>query len=309
MQSEIVSVRLQAHACRALVDSVVIFGQKARLLGELGSNPGEVLGFARGLNRRLAQCKTLVIPKLFHVLGAANTDQLQALKIRAVGQQNVGHVIGLVRRVGKADGERKIGDGIDDLACVPERNRRIGTIDDPDIRRLGFGEFIRRLALQHPGQVRRPQGLAPGRIGGQRHQGLVRVAVCRPVVPTLCIRRVHGIIHEAINSRLHTGLARRGRAIQAHRSPERSARHFQGADQTSQHGPGPTAIEPAPAVVDRLPKRHSNGTERQFAPVDDHRFAHMGVVDELVGEATHRLFWNIADFRCPGGRLLADVFH
>ena len=49
--------------------------------------------------------ETLVVPELLDVLGAADAQHLQAFEVGAVGQQDVGEMVGLV--AGVAEGDHK----------------------------------------------------------------------------------------------------------------------------------------------------------------------------------------------------------
>ena len=103
--------------------------------------------------------------------------------------------------------------------------------------------------------MRRPERLAPGRVGDQRHQRAMRAARRRTRNPVVLAGRVHRIVHEAVRARLDARPAIVGRAIEPHRGAERAARHFERADQAGNQRARPAALVAAPAVVDGLAER------------------------------------------------------
>ncbi len=134
-EREVVVLTGKPDAGGAAVDGRIVGLEQTSATRELGRDLGEILGLALRRHRRLAQRKALVVPELLDVLSAADAHQLQAFKIGAVRQQHVGNVVRLVARVGEADDEWKVRHRVADSFGVPERNRRIRSIDKPDVGR------------------------------------------------------------------------------------------------------------------------------------------------------------------------------
>ena len=227
IEREVIRFALELHLMRAAVDRRVVGLQQAGAARELGADPGEVLRLALRRHRRIAQREALIFPELLDVFGAADAHELQTFEVGAVRQQHVGHVIGLVARIGEADDEREFRHGLAHRLGVPERDHRIGAIDQPDVGRVGMRQVIEILPLHHPGKMRRPERLAPRRIGDQRHQGAVGAARRRGRHPLLLAGGVHRVMHEAVDARLDAGPARIGRTVEPHGGAERAARHFE----------------------------------------------------------------------------------
>ena len=61
-----------------------------------------------------------MLPKLFHILGAADTDQLQAFKVCAFRQKHIRHVVGFIVGIRKANSKREIGNCLFNRSAVPE---------------------------------------------------------------------------------------------------------------------------------------------------------------------------------------------
>ena len=150
----------------ALVDGAVVRVKKVGATGEFGGDPGEIPGFALRLGGRLAERKALMVPEILDVLGAADADQLQPFEVRAIGQQDVGEMIGLIGRVGEANRERKFRHRIAHRLGVPVREHRIGPVDEPDVRRRWRRQFVETFLLLHPGDLGRAEGARPRGIGG-----------------------------------------------------------------------------------------------------------------------------------------------
>ena len=284
----------EPRAGSAPVDRRVVGFEDADPPGEFGRNFCDVPAIDHRVGDRLAHRPALVLPELLGELGRTDLDQLQALKVGRLGQQDVGHVVGLVPRIGEGDGERELRDPFGDLGRVPRRDRRVGAVVDPH-RGLGLlGPAFRRLLLEQPGQMRRPKRGRPGRVGGERHQGLVRVAdmrLGRPLVPR---RRVERVVHDPVALRPDGEVTVIGRPVELDRGPERPARHFEGADQRREQGARPAGLVAAPAVVDPLPQHHRDGAERERLPFDLYGLAHHRVGQVFVGDAADALGRNVA---------------
>ncbi len=172
----VVIIAHELDAGSAAVDGRVVYLQQARPARELAGDVGHVHAVDDGLHDRLAYRPPLVPPQLLDELGAADLHELKALEVRRLGEQNVGHVIGLVAGVGERNDERKQGHLLGDLAGVPRRDRRVGPVGEPDLRARGRGPVLRRGSQKQPGQMRRPERRRPRGVGDQGHQRAIGVA-------------------------------------------------------------------------------------------------------------------------------------
>ena len=186
-----------------------------------------------------------------------------------------------------------------DAGRVPERDRGVGAVDEPQVRQRHARQALRRLVEEHPREVRRPQRLAPRAVGGERHHRAVGVADVRLRAPARLVGRVERVVHEPVGAGLHALVAVVVRAVEAHRRADRAARHLQRADQRGEHRARPHALVAAPAVVDGLAQRDRDGAERQRHAVDLDRLAHVRVVEVLVGDAADRRRGNLAHVLRP----------
>jgi hypothetical protein len=150
VEREVAVHAIQRHAARALVDGCVVALAQTGAPCQLGRDVGEVARLAARGDRRLAQCEALVIPEALLVLGAADADQLQAFEVGRLGQQDVGEVIRLVVRVGEGDDEREACHLLADRLRVPERDRRIGAIQEPHVRDGDAGQPLGRFVEEQP---------------------------------------------------------------------------------------------------------------------------------------------------------------
>ena len=305
LQPEVVARAGQRHARGAAVDRLVVLLEESRARGELGRDVGEVARVAARHDRRLAQREALVIPELLDELRAADADELRALDVGALGQQHVGHPVRLVDGVGERDDERELGDPLRDLGRVPERDRGIGAIDEPDVRRGHRGPVLRRLLAEHPREMRRPERVRPRRVRRQRHERRVRVADARLGGPVLAVGRIHRVGHEPVRSRLHARLPRRGGAVEPHGRAERPAGHLERADEARGERPRPAAFVAAPAVRHRLAERDRHRPQRQLDAVDHRRRADARVREVLGRDAPDRAGPDVAHALGPLGRVLA----
>ena len=155
--------------------------------------------------------------------------------------------------------------------------------------------------------MRRPERLAPGRVGDQRHQRAMRTARGRTRNPVVLAGRVHRIMHEPVRARLHARPAIIGRTIEPHRGAERAARHVERADQAGNQRARPAALVAAPAVVDRLAEGDGDRPERQRHAFDLDGLADTGVRQELVGDAADGGGRHVADLRRPFRRIALHV--
>ena len=244
-----------------------------------------------------------MVPKLLDVFGAADPHQLQALEVGAVGQQYVGDMIGFIARQGEANGEREFCHRFADRLGVPERDRRIDAVDQPYVGWRCMREFVEILLLHHPGEMRRPERLAPGRIGDQRHQRAMRAARARARNPLVLTRRVHRIVHEPVGARRDARPAIIGRPVEPHGGAKRAARHVERAEQAGNQRARPAALVAAPAIVDGLAERDGDRPERQRDAFDLDRLADMGMGKELVGDAADAGSRHVADRRRPFRRI------
>ena len=284
--------------------------EQAGALGQFGRDPGEVAGITLRLHGFLPQHHALVVPELLHVLGAAHADHLGRFEIGRLRQQHVGHVVGLVHRVGHAGHEGKACRDLGEVPCVPEGDRRIRAVDDPHVgqRRHRHRPVVRALALEHPGQLRRAQCLAPGAVvANDGHQRLVQVARGRRRLPLLLAGRIEVLDHEAVFARLHRQMAIVARLVKAHRGADQTAGIFQRADQGRKHRAGPAAFVGTPAVVHRLAQGHGDRPQRKRLAVDHDGFADARGVEIFVGDAAYRRGLHVADGFRPFRRVLGDV--
>ena len=91
------------------VYSLVILFQDARAGGDFRRDFRHIHTIGCFLDGRLADCPTLLRPKLLYKFGAANLDQLQALQVCGFRQEDISEVIGLVIGIGERDRERELG--------------------------------------------------------------------------------------------------------------------------------------------------------------------------------------------------------
>jgi hypothetical protein len=167
---------------------------------------------------------------------------------------------------------------------------------------------VRPLVLEHPGQLRRAQRLAPGAVvAHDGHQGLVQVARRGRDLPFLLAGRIEVLDHEAVFARRHRQVAVVTRLVQAHRGAQQAAGVFQRADQRRQHGAGPAALIGAPAVIHRLAQRHRHRPQRQGLAVDDDGLADAGGFEVFVGDAADGRGLDVADRLGPFRAVLLDV--
>ncbi len=190
---------------------------------------------------------------------------------------------------------------------VPERDRGIGPVDEPDVRQRDARQPLGRLVQEHPREVRGPERLAPRAVRGERDHRPVRVADVRVRRPVRLVRRIERVVHEAVGAGQHAVHARRNLAIQPDRRAERPARHFEAADECRQQRARPDAFVAAPAVVDRLAEAHRDRAVRHADAVDLDRLADVRVVDELVGDPADRCGGNVADRFRPFRRIRRHV--
>ena len=212
-------------------------------------------------------------------------------------------MVGFVARQGEADGERELRHGLADRLGVPERNRRIGAVDQPHVGRRGMREMGEILLLHHPGEMGRPERLAPGRVGDQRHQRAMRAARRRARNPIVFAGRIHRIMHEPVGARRDARPAIIGRTIEPHGGAERAARHVERADQAGNERARPAALVAAPAVIDGLAEGDGDRPERQRHAFDLDRLADTGMREEFVGDAADAGGRHIADRRRPFRRI------
>ncbi len=86
---------------------------------KFGADVGHILGVVHRFDRRLAYRPTLVLPELLGELGAADADELHALEIGRLGQQDVGEMIGFIVGIGEGDDEGELRQAIGHLRRVP----------------------------------------------------------------------------------------------------------------------------------------------------------------------------------------------
>ena len=192
---------LERNAGRALVDRGVVFLEQAGAARELGRDRREVARLAARLDRGLAQREALLLPELLDELRAADADQLQAFEVGRLGQQHVGVMVGLVARVGERDHEREARHLLPDRLRVPERDRGIRPVDEPDVGQRDPRQALRRLVQEHPREMRGAERLAPRPVRGERHHRPVGVADVRIRRPVLLVRRVERVVHEPVGAR------------------------------------------------------------------------------------------------------------
>ena len=192
-----------------------------------------------------------------------------------------------------------------DRRGVPERDRGIGAVEEPDLGEGHPRQALRRPVEEHPGEMRRPERLAPRPVGGERHQRAVGVADVRTRRPVLLVGRIERVGHEAVRPRLDAADAVGHRAVEPHRRPQRAAGNLEPADQRHGDGARPAALEAAPAVVDGLAERDGDRPERQRLAVDLDRLADARLGEELVGDAANRRRRHVADRRRPFRRVAA----
>ena len=167
---QMVILALELDVAHAAIDRRVVFLSKPVQHARLGRDPGEIFRLALRRHGPVAQGEALMIPRTARYLRCPDPHQLQAFEVGRMGQRRVGDVIGFVARQGEADGERELRHRFADGLGATERNRWIDAIDDPDVGRCGMREVVRSSFLHHPGHMSRPERLAPGRVGDQRHQ-------------------------------------------------------------------------------------------------------------------------------------------
>ncbi len=112
IKGEIPALAAQLNARRAAVDGGVVVLKQAGAARQFRGDPGEIARLALRRAGRVAQGESLIVPELLDIFGAADADQLQAFQVGAVGQQHVGHVVGLVVGIGERHGERKTRHGV-----------------------------------------------------------------------------------------------------------------------------------------------------------------------------------------------------
>ena len=146
IQRKIPARTLQRHTGRAAVDRRVVFLQQAGAAREFGGDIGEITRLALSRHYRLAQGVTLMLPELLDVFRAADAYQLQTFEVGRIRKQDVRHVVGLVARVGHRDHKGKARHGFRQALGIPERDRRIGAVDEPHLgqghRRQALGGFV-----------------------------------------------------------------------------------------------------------------------------------------------------------------------
>ena len=291
----------------APVDRGVVAFEDADAPRELGGDPGDVLAVDRRVDDRLAHRPALVLPELLGEFGGADLDELETLQVGRLGQQDVGHVVGLVPRVGEGDRERELGDAFGDLGRVPGRDRRVCAVVDPH-RGLGLlGPGVGQLLLEQPRQMRRAERGRPGRVGGERDQRLVGVADMRFGRPIFPGRRVERVVHDPVALRPYGEVTVVGRPVELDRGPERPARHFERAHQRRQQGPRPAGLVAAPAVVHPLAQHHRDRAEGQRLALDLDGLADHGVGQVFIGDAADAFRRHVALGLRPFRREAADV--
>ncbi len=134
-ERKVVVLTGKSDAGGTAVDGRIVCLQQARTMRELGCNPGEIFGLSLRRHRWRTERKSLVIPELLDVFSSADAQQLQAFKIGTVRQQYVSNMVRLIARVGETDHKRKSRHRLADSFGVPKRNRRIRSIDNPNVRR------------------------------------------------------------------------------------------------------------------------------------------------------------------------------
>jgi hypothetical protein len=288
VEAEVVALAGERRdAAGAAVDRLVVGLEQAGAARQLGADPGEVARLALRLDRRLAQHHAACGPELLDELGAADLDHLQGFEVGGLGQQQVGEEVGLVHRVGEGHGEGEGGDRLHQAGRVPERDRRVGAVDEPDVGqgRLGHVEVARHLALEHPRQLGGAERLAPRRVADDRHQGAVGVAPGGLGDPVLLVGGVEFLRHEAVLAGGDAEVAVVVRAVESYRGAEGAARHLERAHQGGEHRARPAALEGAPAVVNRLAERDRDRAQRQGGAVHLDGGADLRVLEVLAGDA------------------------
>jgi len=310
IEREVETLAAQRNAAGAPIDRFVVPLEQPGAPCKLAADPCEIARLSQRLDRRLAQHETLVLPVLLDELRATEADQLRALEVGGLGQQHVGHPVRLVHGVGERDHERKARDGLDEVPCVPEGDRRIGAKGDPDVRVVRLRPVRRRVLREHPRQVRGSERLRPRTVAGQWHERAMRVAPVAPprlADPVNGVGRIQLVVQEAVGAGPHALHPVLVRTVDAHRGAERAARHFERADQHCEHRARPAALERAPAVVHRLAERDRDRPVRQRAAVDLDRCADRCRVDVFVRHAADRLGIDLAQRSRPLRAVGADV--
>ena len=168
--------------------------------------------------------------------------------------------------------------------------------------------MVRRIILKQPGQVRRAQGLARGQITGQGYQRVVCVAALRPRRPAFLVRRVMELLHKTVFTGKHAGRTCMRRAIQVDAGADRTAGHFQGAHEATQHGSCPATLIRAPAIVHRLAQDHGDRPVRQCHAFNFDGRADLGMLQVFIGHGANPVCGDITNACRPFRGALFEQF-